>query len=166
MIHKLKYGFIIGLTALLISGCATKKSVKKVELSGPDVNSLKELMSVSIEARDEMRLLAKTQEAVAQKSMSKDQHEQRYFAATSVPPGFESKATFSYVGKASKAAQAIAMVAGYKFVIDGKEIPNEPWVHINIKNEPLNEALKELGLQTGDSIRIEVYTNVLRFIYK
>lgn len=153
-------------SVIALSGCASKKAVKPVSIDGPDVNSLKELMSVSIEARDEMRILAKTQEAIAQKSMTKEQHAQRYFNAVTVPAGFEKLATFNYVGKASKAAQALAMAANLKFVIDGKPTPNEPFVHINIKNEPLNEALKELGVQTGDSIRIELYANVLRFIYK
>lgn len=166
MVSKYRYMAIALASVITFSGCANHKSVKKVELAGPDTNSLAELMSVSVEARDEMRILAKTQEAIAQKSMTKEQHAQRFFNAVTVPAGFDKKVTFNYVGKSSQAAQAVAMAAGYKFVIDGKPIANEPVVHISIKNEPLNEALKELGIQTGDSIRIEVYSNVLRFIYK
>lgn len=166
MILKVRLLVVAFASIIVLSGCASKRVAKPVSIDGPDVNSLRELMSVSIEARDEMRILAKTQEAIAQKSMTKEQHAQRYFNAVTVPAGFEKKATFNYVGKASKAAQALAMAANVKFVVDGQPMPNEPFVHINIKDEPLNEALKELGIQTGDTIRIELYSNVLRFIYK
>lgn len=160
---------IIAITLLsvtLLGGCASKKTVKKIELAGPDVNSLKELMSVSIEARDEMRILAKTQEAIAQKSMTKEQHAQRYFNATTVPAGFEKKVDLNITDSASKVAEAIAMMAGYTFIPSKTNIPNEPFVRINIKNEPLNEALRELGVQTGDTMRVEVHAKVLRIVYK
>lgn len=150
----------------ILGGCATQTQVKPVKLSTNDDSALKELMNVSIEARDEMRLLAKAQEAIAQKEMTREQHEARYYQATTIPEGFEEKGTFKFVGKASKAAQALAMIAGYTFIPDGPVSSNEPWVHISIKDEPLNEALKELGLQTGDSIRIELHAKVMRFIYK
>jgi hypothetical protein len=150
----------------ILSGCVSSPKQELVVLGNADESALKELMNVSIEARDEMRLLAKAQEALAQKEMTLAQHEQRYIQATNIPEGFEVLGTFKFAGKASKAAEALAMVTGYKYMPDGPVFANEPWVHINIVDQPFNEALKELGLQTGDSIRIELHAKVMRFIYK
>lgn len=166
MRFKINRLLISCLSLTILGGCVSNAHVKPVELSTNDESALKELMNISIEARDEMRLLAKAQEAMAQKEMTREQNEARYYQATTIPEGFESSGTFKYVGKASKAARALALIAGYKFISDGPVMANEPWVHINIVDQPLNEALKELGLQTGDSIRIELHAKVMRFIYK
>jgi len=154
------------LAVAVISGCSMNSS-EKLEFNNLDSEALNELVKVSIETRDEFRLLAKSQEAIAQKAMTKEQHEARFIKATTIPVGFEKISDFEYQGKASKAAKALAVMAGYSFAPSlGVPPANEPWVHIKIKNSPLNDALKELGLQTGDSIRIEVYAKVMRLIYK
>ncbi|MNS46834.1 hypothetical protein D3C72_793460 [compost metagenome] len=123
---------------------------------------------MSVEARDELRLLAKAQEAKAQAGMSRAQHEQRFYQATSVPTGFDRRLDFQYTGPASKAAEAVAMMAGYKFKVFGNPIAQEPWVRINLKNQPLNDALKEVGMQTGDAITVELYpaAKLMRYVYK
>ncbi len=149
-----------------LSGCANAPAKGVAGFSEPDEKALSELMAVAVEARDEMRILAKTNEAVAQKTMTKEQREQRYFQATHVPEGFDQIGSFKYIGKASKAAEALALMAGYEFAVDGEPMAVEPWVHINTRRQPLNEALKEIGLQTGDAILIEVHPEVLRFIYQ
>jgi hypothetical protein len=125
-----------------------------------------ELRGIAIEARDELRLLAKIADAQIAPTLTKDQHAQKSFQASYVPPGFERNAKFSYTGKASKAAEAIAKIAGYQFKVLGERIPNEPWVSINIDNLPLNEALKELGVQTGSAMRIEIHNKLMVLVYK
>lgn len=161
----LKASFLAVFGAAL-SGCAVGIQTNPEDMMLPNSNALDELVQVSIEARDELRLLAKTKESLAQEAMTKEQHEQRFLQATQVPQGFERKGMLKYAGKASEAARALAAATGYKFMIDGKPMVDEPWVFIDIKNEPYNEALKELGLQTGDRIRIEVHSKILRFVYK
>ncbi|MNI59444.1 hypothetical protein D3C73_1146070 [compost metagenome] len=100
--------------------------------------------------------------------MSRAQHEQRFYQATSVPTGFDRRLDFQYTGPASKAAEAVAMMAGYKFKVFGNPIAQEPWVRINLKNQPLNDALKEVGMQTGDAITVELYpaAKLMRYVYK
>ena len=149
----------------LLGGCATSQQVSNESLKLPNSEALDELVNISIESRDELRLLAKSQESIAQKSMTKEQHEQRFLQATQVPEGFEIKGDFKYAGPAVKAARAVATVAGYKFIVDGKPNADEPWVYIDIKKEPLNEALKELGLQTGEKVRIELHAKIMRYRY-
>ncbi|MGD1524384.1 DotD/TraH family lipoprotein [Vibrio owensii] len=156
-------------TVAILSGCSTTHKPIDVE----DTNyseALNELVNISVEARDELRILAKSREAVAQESMTKEQHEQRYLQATYVPDGFKKAVSFKFTGPSSEAAEAIAKMAGYKFKRYGKPlaVTQEPWVNIQLKNQPLNDGLKELGLQTGDSVRIEVHppAKLLRYVYK
>ena len=129
---------------------------------------LQEVKSISVEARDELRLLAKAHESQAQRSMTREQHEQRFFQAVHIPAGFEKQVSFSYSGEARKAAQAMAAIAGYTFQTEGQPLPRDPYVRIFIKDQPLNEALKELGMQTGDMIRVEVHeaSKLMLFKYK
>jgi outer membrane murein-binding lipoprotein Lpp len=168
MINKNKLIGASTLIALLMSGCASTTAVQQSPSNDLDVSSLDELKEVSIEARHELRILAKIRESKAQEGMSKEQHEQRYFQATHVPSGFGDRVDFSYSGTASETAKAVAAVAGYSIKFYGNPLPNEPWVRIVLKDQPLNEALKELGMQTGDVIRIEIHeaAKLMRFIYK
>jgi hypothetical protein len=156
----------IGLSIAILSGCA-QKTESNIIFTGQD-GALNELKSISIEARDELRILAKAQESKSQQGLTKEQHNQRFFQATHVPDGFGRRLDFSYTGPASKAAEAVAMMAGYKFKIYGKPLSQEPWVRIVLVNQPLNDGLKELGLQTGDSILVEVHSaaKLMRFVYK
>lgn len=154
------------LSALAIVGCAQQPSTV-ITLDGQE-SAMAELRNVSVEARDELRLLAKAQEAKAQAGMTRAQHEQRFYQAVAVPTGFDRRLDFKYTGPASKAAEAVAMMAGYKFKTYGNPIAQEPWVRIDLKNQPLNDALKEVGMQTGDAILVEVHpaAKLMRFVYK
>lgn len=154
-------------TAVSLGGCASQHTARSTNVMvTPPSHPLNELRSVAVEARDELRLLAKIADAQAAPTLTKDQHAQKAFQATYVPKGFERNAKFSYTGKASKAAEAIAKVAGYKFKTHGKVMPNEPWVSIHIDNQPLNEALKELGVQTGSAMRVEIHNQLMVLVYK
>lgn len=170
LMNKIKFGVVsLAITSALLTGCANKKDSDIEALNSLNSKSvLAELKEISIEARHELRILAKTQEAVSQKGMTKEQHEQKFLQATHVPDGFDKRVDFRVTDTAYNAASAVAAVAGYKIKMFGKPLANEPWVRINLTDQPLNDALKELGMQTGDSIRIEVYppAKLIRFIYK
>lgn len=153
---KNKIQFTPVFLAIALSGCGTAGYVDNVMVE-PAVNPLNELRSIAVEARDELRLLAKTVDAKNSKDLTPAQHAQKHFQATHVPAGFEKQAQFSYVGDASVAAKALADIAGYKFKTQGKKVAHEPWVSIHTKNQPLADALKELGVQTGTGLRIEVH---------
>lgn len=151
-------------SSLGLTGCASNSS-SAAKVAEPSVHPLDELRVLAVEARDELRLLAKIVDAKNAPTLTKDQHAQKQFQATFVPKGFERNATFAYVGPASKAAEAIAKVAGYEFKILGHRTPNEPFVSIKIDNLPLNEALKELGVQTGSAIRVEIHDRLMVLVY-
>lgn len=152
---------------IVLSGCSTTGAVgSQVNQSAGESRALQELVDISVEARHELRILAKARESLAQEAMTSEQHQQRFWQATHVPKGFEKRvANFNYVGPASKAAEAIAMLAGYEYKVKGQKSVSEPWVKIVLENEPLNEALKELGLQTGDSILVEIQESVGYMIF-
>lgn len=157
-------------TAILIAGltgCASQHTARTSSVTvTPPVHPINELRSVAVEVRDELRLLAKTADAVNTPALTPEQHAQRSFQATFVPKGFDKNATFMFTGNASKAAEALAKTAGYQFKVIGKRMPNEPWVSININNQPLNDALRELGVQTGTAMRIEIHDQLMVLVYK
>lgn len=166
-----KFSLALSVLALSVAlgGCAINQTARATNvLVTPPVNPLDELRAVAIETRDELRLLAKVNDAVSAPSLTKEQHAQMYFQSTHVPKGFERIASFSYTGSVSKTAEALAKMAGYKFRKPSVNMPNEPWATINIVNQPLNDALRELGVQSGSSIRVEVLeqANVINLVYK
>lgn len=154
--------------AIALSGCANNTPLTRNVVVDPPAHPLNELRSIAVEARDELRILAKVVDAKNAPSLTKEQHAQKEFQATHVPAGFERNAQFSYTGPATKAAHALAQVAGYKFRTLGAPIPNEPWVTIRINQLPLNEALKEIGVQTGTAMILEVHeaSRLMVLVYK
>lgn len=156
---------------IMFSGCATNKIVQPEEriVVTPNVDSLKELKSISIEARNELRLLAKAQQAKNEKILTDDQKKQSFFQATYIPPGFEKVVDFHYIGEVDKAVQALSMIADYKLISPDGGKPSTPiWVNISLENQSLNEALKEIGVQAGDKVRVEIHPSakLIRLIYK
>ncbi|MFK4132038.1 DotD/TraH family lipoprotein [Pseudomonas luteola] len=163
------HALVMASALFALSGCAGQMPGAGNEVViVPPVSVGDELKEISIEARDELRLLAKAKEAMAQRSMTPDQQRQATYQALTVPKGFEKRVQFKYYGRASEAAKAIGAVAGYTVKIEGKPIPNEPFVSIKTMNAPLNDALRELGMQTGDAVRIEIHQSakLMRFVYK
>ncbi|MBB4861410.1 hypothetical protein HNP46_000221 [Pseudomonas nitritireducens] len=149
----------VALAALIAmsAGCSSSPILRtNTVLVTPPAHPLDELRSVAIESRDEMRTLAKIIEAKNAPSLTPQQHAQKHFQDVNVPAGFERISSFSYTGPASVAAQALSQLAGYKFTTRGNKFPNEAWVTIKTNRLPLNEALRELGVQTGSTMRVEV----------
>jgi hypothetical protein len=154
--NKAKMMLLIALTASMLVGCVKKQEI----VDEPSVSpAIEELRQASVEARDELRLLAKARDSLAQKAMDEEQRRQRFFQATTVPAGFEQPFTLDFAGDAVKAAEAISRMADYRLVMEGKPSRHAVIVDIHIDAQPLNEALHELGAQTGDAIMIEVYPN-------
>lgn len=159
---------LIILSITLLTGCASKIDQSRSVASVNQTNPLDDLRNISIEARDELRLLAKTTQAINDKKLSSEQRKQRLLKATVVQPGFEQLVTFNYWGEAEEAFNAIALIAGYEaIVIDGIRPISPVMVRFNLANQPLHEALLELGAQTGDLINIDLFPSakVMQFTY-
>lgn len=160
------------LSALVITGCASQgatnpEPVEETEAvaENPAWERLREL---AVEARDEIRLLSKAQQAENAESLSDEQKEQRAYQSTHVPDGFDEVVSFRHTGPAVQAAEAIARLADYEVEVTGGEPEHEIIVGIEIEDRALIEALHELGAQTGDRVRVEVYESdsLIRFIYQ
>lgn len=168
MRNDLKMALLLAVT-VMSAGCATYQeeiAEREVILVQPERNALDEIKHISAEARDEMRLLAKYQEALALKSLTQQQHEQKFFQAVYVPPGFEQEIDMKLTDGALRVAQAIATIADYKLEVEGVPIGVIPPVSIDIQGQPLNEALKELGMQTGDLIDVLVFPAAKIMVFK
>ena len=150
------------LSVMTLTGCVENNTVKPV-IAEPIVHQntaedpLESLKKLSIEARDELRLLAKAEQAAAQASLTEEQHKQKAFQALYVPKGFEQNVSLKFEGSAEDAARLIAEAAGYDFKVYGKKPLLSMFVGIHLDNQPLNDALKELGMQTGQTANVEVY---------
>lgn len=158
--------------AIAMTGCSTVNDYDpKEDFKAENSKALEALVNISIETRDEMRLIAKQQEAIAMEKLSKEQHDQKRTQALAALKDFDVIIKdFSFDGPSTKATQAIAKMAGYKYKEYGKPLNTfqEPWVSIDLKDQPLSEALRELGMQTGNNVVVEVYqpAKLLRYIYK
>ncbi|MEZ9709232.1 DotD/TraH family lipoprotein [Vibrio breoganii] len=165
--HKLL--FIVA-TVIISTGCSSSNNPSEVSINVSGSEALQSLVDISIEARDELRLLAKTQEALAAEQLDEEQRRQKEYQALATLEGFTDRTDFKFNGLSSKATEAIAMMGGYKFKKYGRPLGTftEPWVSIDIKDEPLSEALRELGAQTGRSVLIEVHENakLIRYVYQ
>lgn len=152
---------IILIATSILSGCATfnseEDSKNMVVTNTPQKLAIEEIKDIAVEARDELRLLAKYQQALASKSLTEEQHRQKFFQSVYIPDGFEQEVDLNIQDRAAKVARAISTIAGYDFDIVGSPTVTDPMININIQNQPLNEALKELGMQTGGLMNIEVY---------
>lgn len=155
-------------SAFIITGCSTAPKSISPALAEPDYSSIEVLKDVSIEAKHELRLLAKMQEAASMQSMTKEQHEQRTFQSLTVPRGFETRQDFYHEGGyAVDACEALALMAGYDFKVLNESGSQRITVNMKIKNKPLNDALRELGAQTGDlaEISVDEAANLIIFKY-
>lgn len=168
-IMKFNSKIAIGATLfLLIQGCSTVQNAPAPVIAEPDYTSLDVLKDISAEARHELRILAKMKEAEVMKSLSKEQHAQRTFQALNVPRGFEVRQDFYHEGGlAVDAAEALALMAGYDFEVLNEDGAAHIPVSIVTKKKPLNEALRELGAQTGDlaEISVDEAANLITFRY-
>lgn len=162
--------FVVTVLLSGLSGCASFMSEdepdKKIVTNTPQKLAIEEIRDISIEARDELRLLAKYQQALASQSLTEEQHRQKFYQSVYIPEGFENEVDLNIQDRAGRVAKAIATIAGYDFDIVGTPLVTDPMVSINIQNQPLNEALKELGMQTGGVIDIEVYPAAKLMVFK
>ncbi|MFS1426443.1 DotD/TraH family lipoprotein [Vibrio splendidus] len=162
---------LIALSVVLTAGCTSAPSSNpNTDISLENSEALAALVNISVEARDELRLIAKMQEAKNLESLTEEQHKQKQSQALAVPPGFEKVIEFGIQDQSTKAARAIAKMAGYDYKEYGKPLSTfqEPWVNIPSAKKPLVEFLREVGMQTGSAVRIEVYpeAKLIRYVYK
>lgn len=149
-------------SSTFLTGCVQQQTVSQgaiapAVLQAEAPNPLDEIKRISIEARDELRLLAKAEQAMAQRSMTAEQHAQKSYQALHIPAGFEQLVTMKYTSTAEEVARLVAEAAGYEFKAYGQKPLISMFVSIDLNNQPLNDALKEVGLQTGNSATLEVY---------
>lgn len=157
---KLILSLAVATVVVTTSGCMNAKVKPVIEPVVKNYNVQDPLMAIkriSIEARDELRLLAKAQQALAQKSMTKEQHKQKSFQAMHIPEGFDKLVTLKYTAPVEAVVKLVAEAAGYDFRPHGKRPNISMFVSLDLNNQPLNDALKELGMQTGDVAMVEVY---------
>jgi len=155
---------VLASAIVAISGCASTGG-ERVLNEKPTLDSMKYLEEIAVEARHELRLLAKMKEAQTMEVMTEEQHKQRAFQALVVPHGFEKRVDLDVEGMSESVAAAVAKMAGYEFEIVGDSDGHDVFVDIEFKNKPLNEALRELGAQTGDFVTIEIDQNSSKMFY-
>jgi hypothetical protein len=166
----IKKGILATSMLLLVTGCATSgsHSTGSSEKIHFESKAFEMLAEASIEARDELRLLAKTRDSKALGSMTEEQKKQRFQQATVVPEGFNAVVTVKFTGEAIDATKLLSRLSGYDEVLEIGNKPRSPIiVSLNQENKPLINSLRELAMQVGDAATIEVYPNTkqIRVVY-
>lgn len=146
---------ILLLSALFVCGCASKPEPAPNSMG---YDPIAELARISVETRDEMRLLAKTRDAKLQRQLTDEQKEQKALQSAYIPPGFEQLVDFvdAFVS-VDKAVNQIGALAGYEVRFAGRRPAIPIMVRLNAKKKTLNEVLREVGLQTGAAAVVNVY---------
>lgn len=156
----------------LLAGCSStaKQIDPEIEFDVNKSEALQNLTEISIEARDEMRILAKTEQAQSHQTLSEIERQEAMHQQLAKLKDFKQRIDWSYDGPSSSAVEAIGQFANYKVSKFGRplNIYQEPWVSIKLKDQPLSEGLYEVGLQTGSNIdiRIDEAAKLIRYVYK
>lgn len=162
----------ISIAVIIASGCSSKGNISS-DLTPERFNddAIVEMKNAAVEARDELRLLAKVRDGEAQKVMTQPQRVQRFEQATSVPKGFERLVTIPpFTGTIDRALVLVSKLSGYSYGAPEGLPPRTPMmvtigdVKRPFRNKPLNEVLKELGMQTGDGALIKVLPKDKRIV--
>lgn len=166
----IKKGILATSMLAALSGCATSGTNKigGDESISFDSKAMIMLAEASVEARDELRLLAKTRDAKALGEMTDEQKRQRFDQATKVPDGFEQITTIKFTGEVFEATKLISRLSGYGKVLEIGNKPRSPIiVDISQVDKPLINSLREMSMQVGDAATIEVYpsSKQIRVVY-
>ena len=154
--------------SFILLGCASKYNPLEPEIVIGHDDPMKELVQLSAEHLDELRLIAKTNDFRQYINLSREEKEQRAKLAAVTLPGFDIQTSINFHGEAHKMAEVIAATAGYKFMGPTQKPRVPVIVSLNRENTKLMDVLRELGAKTGKSANVQVFTEptrILKFDY-
>ena len=108
-----------------------------------------------MEVREALRVIA-LHDARAALGSSEARARSEMLRMAQVPPGFEVKVDFRFVGDVGDAARAMATLVGYDYQESGASV-NPVLVTVELVNEPVNVLLREIAAQSGNAVTIDVY---------
>lgn len=79
--------------------------------------------------------------------------------ASSAPPELRRSVTVNWVGPAETLVKQLADRASYRFVTTGNTPAVQIIVNINVRNQPVIETLRDVGLQLGSRAELKVDAN-------
>ena len=159
----------IPMMALMVTGCASNTS--KIHDPGviPDKKTPEyviqkpkdQLEKLSIEIRDEVRLLAKIRQERREAEMTEHEKSVRAMQSARIPDGFEKVIDRLHVtDDLEKVISLISIQAGYgqPTILNPRARHDYP-ITIDIKNQTIYDALMDVGAQTDDFVQINVISH-------
>ena len=138
----------------LAAGCAIKNTV--IEKS---TKPLYALDTVAIETNRNVQKLTAIKTAQMQKTNDHAKWQSYLFNLQAIPSNFEQKATFHFVGTAQEAMKGLADLAGYEATFVGNPPAQPILVSLDINNQPLIQALRDLNAQLNNQASIQIVPN-------
>lgn len=80
--------------------------------------------------------------------------------AAGAPPELRRSVTVNWIGPAAPIAKQLADRASYRFDVTGNTPEVPVIVNLNVRNQPLIESLRDLGLQLGGRAELKVDANL------
>jgi hypothetical protein len=161
---------VLTLIAAAATGCASNglsggygdKTAAELAVQEP-VNRLE---AISLEIRDEVRLLAKIRQETREANMTERERQNRMLQKMEIPAGFETRIdTLQVTDDLEDVIKLIALQAGYEEpVFTGNRPRHELPITLNLKNTQLYDAVMEIGVQTDDAVMINIYPNNKRIV--
>ena len=146
---------MIGITlGYLTTGCAMKNTA--IEKSNKPLYALD---TVAIETNRNVQKLTAIKTAQMQKTNDRAKWQNYLFNLQAIPSNFEQKATFHFVGTAQEAMKGLADLAGYEATFVGNPPAQPILVSLDLKNQPLIQALRDLNAQLNNQASIQVVPN-------
>ncbi|MBK2125656.1 DotD/TraH family lipoprotein [Fangia hongkongensis] len=160
MFKKLKFkkgnpvgAVLLLITAITLSGCATKAPLKAPSASSAPLYALD---TVAIETASNIRELSEIQTAALASESSEQEWRSFMFNLQTVPVALSKKETFNFVGTAEDGVKGIADLAGYSFHVVGSP-PAEPlMVSIQSKNQMLIDSLRDINAQINHKANVMI----------
>lgn len=155
----------VAMLAAVATGCAsTSTSTSSSTIISPELaiqDPINRLEVISLEIRDEVRMLAKVRQETREANMTERERQNRMLQKMEVPLGFETRIdTLVLTDELENVIQLIALHAGYQDVTFLGPKPRHALpISLNMKNQQLYDAVMEIGVQTDDSVMINIYPN-------
>ena len=145
---KVKYYALICLSAVLLGGCASQKTMEPPKGSN---QPLYELSSQSESVQRNMHILTSISSAEVAGDVSDANWNKFMFNMQAIPAGLDRRVTVSYTQNLGNVLSNLASLAGYTLSVQGQAPEIIIPVSIQLDNEPLIDGFRDINAALGNA---------------
>lgn len=154
---------LTGLVGIMATGCTTTSTTQTTVIKEDTVDKTliepkHELNRIAVEIRDELRKLAKIRNAKMAAEMTPEQQRAATYQSSQIPAGFEQLVSIGPItDDLYNIMQLVELQSGYTVKFVKPELRHDYPITLEMTEQPLFDALMEIGAQTDDHVAINVY---------